>query len=104
MRVVNLRSSSFDVYIGRAGHGQSGEWGNPFTIGKDGSRVEVIAKYKTWLWQRIKNEPELRAKLRALDGKTLGCFCKPAPCHGDVIVDAVAYLKSEAGNARFPAN
>jgi hypothetical protein len=26
-----------------------------------------------------------------LRGKTLGCFCKPHPCHGDIIA---AYLDS----------
>ena len=94
IRVVNMRTERFDVYIGRAGRGASGEWGNPFTIGKDGTRDEVIAKHKAWLWQRMQNEPELCAKLLALDGKTLGCFCKPAACHGDTIAAAVEWLKA----------
>ena len=38
--VVNLRKERFDVYIGRGS-----KWGNPFRIGADGDRVEVIRKY-----------------------------------------------------------
>jgi len=32
------------VYIGRPS-----KWGNPFVIGRDGSRADVIAKYRTWI-------------------------------------------------------
>ena len=89
--VVNLKNARYDVYIGRPGRGMSSEWGNPFVIGKDGTRAEVIAKYKAMLWQRIKSGEISLEKLAALDGKTLGCFCKPAACHGDVIAAAVAW-------------
>ena len=29
------------------------QWGNPFVIGRDGDRAEVIAKYRAWLWREI---------------------------------------------------
>ena len=44
--VVNLRSSAFDVYIGRAGHGQDGRFGNPFVVGRDGVRGECVEKFR----------------------------------------------------------
>lgn len=31
----------------------------------------------------------LRREFAKLRGKTLGCFCKPAACHGDIIVRVV---------------
>lgn len=67
------------VYIGRPSI-----WGNPFVIGKDGDRDEVIAKYKQW----ISNQPQLinRAK-QELRGKSLICYCSPKPCHGDILLD-----------------
>ena len=78
-RVVNKRVDNFDVYIGRGS-----PWGNPYIIGQDGTRSEVIAAYREW----ILSQPELVAKARKeLTGKVLGCFCKPAPCHGDVLVE-----------------
>lgn len=75
---VNKYRDNFDVYIGRGS-----KWGNPFIIGKDGNRDEVIAKYREW----IKTRPELLAALPELVGKRLGCFCKPKPCHGDILAE-----------------
>ena len=86
--VVNKYKSQYDVYIGRGSH-----WGNPFVIGKDGDRDQVIAKYKDLLKQRLRSGDVTRADLLALDGKKLGCFCKPKACHGDVLVDAVEWAK-----------
>ncbi len=59
-------------------------WGNPFAIGKnkDGTREEVIQKYRTW----ITDQADLLGDLDELRGKTLACWCKPEPCHGDVLV------------------
>ncbi len=45
-RVVHCKRERYDVYIGRPG-----PWGNPFVIGRDGTREQVIAKYRTWLLQ-----------------------------------------------------
>lgn len=76
-RVVNLKREAYEVYIGRGS-----KWGNPFRIGIDGNRAEVIAKYRDWIVTR----PGLLADLESLRGKRLGCFCKPCACHGDVLV------------------
>jgi hypothetical protein len=75
--VVNIRSTrQFDVYIGRGG-----PWGNPFRIGPDGTREQVVAEYDRW----IESRPDLLARLGELRGRRLGCFCAPARCHGDVL-------------------
>lgn len=76
-KVINLRHEPFDVYIGRGS-----KWGNPFVVGRDGTREEVIEKF------RKEKLPELAPFLHELIDKTLGCFCKPKPCHGDVLVEA----------------
>ncbi len=75
-----MYEKSYDVYIGR-----SSKWGNPFIIGKDGSREEVIQKYDVWL----DTQPELLAALSELKNKVLGCWCHPKACHGDVLVARV---------------
>ena len=77
MSVVHCKRTKFDVYIGRPG-----PWGNPFQIGKDGTRAEVIAKFREWFL----SQPQMveRAK-RELRGKVLGCWCSPQTCHGDVL-------------------
>ncbi len=76
--VVHCKRSAFDVYIGRGG-----PWGNKFEIGQHGSRAEVIEKYRAW----IIKQPELLARLPELRGKVLGCYCAPAACHGDVLIE-----------------
>ncbi|MBP0942624.1 DUF4326 domain-containing protein [Pseudomonas alliivorans] len=78
---------SYDIYIGRGTL-----WGNPYQIGAEGTRDEVIAKYAYDFERRFVKLPEqFDANIEKLRGKTLGCHCKPAACHGDVIAH---YLNS----------
>jgi hypothetical protein len=72
------------VYVGR---GRGSIWGNPFTW-KPGtlaeflvSKDEVLTRYEEWL----RAQPHLMAQIGTLAGKVLGCWCKPAPCHGDIL-------------------
>lgn len=75
--VVHCKRAPFDVYIGRPSL-----WGNPFIVGPDGTRAQVIARYEAWL----RAQPTLVAQVKAeLRGKILGCWCAPLACHGDVL-------------------
>lgn len=65
--VVNINSSAYDVYIGRPS-----KWGNPFKIGKDGTRQEVIKKYRI---MALNNKELMKDIVKELDGKVLGCYC-----------------------------
>jgi hypothetical protein len=58
------------------------DWCNPFKIGVDGTREEVIEKFERYLTQE---RPDLMARLPELRGKVLACWCKPSDCHGDVL-------------------
>ncbi|OUW96006.1 MAG: hypothetical protein CBD97_01995 [Pelagibacteraceae bacterium TMED237] len=60
-------------------------WANPFKIGKDGDREEVLRKYKEYITIRLDREPQLLKELAKLKGKNLGCWCYPDPCHGDIL-------------------
>lgn len=80
MRLLNKHRHQIPpgaVYIGRGS-----KWGNPFIIGKDGTRTEVIEKYHSYLL----GKPELLKCLPELFGKDLVCFCSPLPCHGDILI------------------
>lgn len=77
-KVVHRGKERYDVYIGRPG-----PFGNPFKTGQDGTKDEVIAKYKAW----VLSSPERLQELETLRGKVLGCWCKPSKCHGDAIVE-----------------
>ncbi len=78
IKVVNLYKEPYDVYIGRAGKGKSGKWGNKFT---KGTREENIAKYEEYLL----GNKRLMQDLHELRDMRLGCFCAPKPCHGDIL-------------------
>ena len=82
-RVVNLRHEEYDVLIARPS-----KWGNPFQIGRDGNREQIITMYEIHLRRR----PDLLAALPELAGKRLGCHCKPEACHGDVLVKPLREL------------
>lgn len=86
-KVVHFKKEPYDVYIGRPS-----KWGNPFSHQEWSAvapafivrtRLEAIEKYREW----IQEQPELMAALYELKGKTLGCWCKPKPCHGDVLAE-----------------
>ncbi|HUO40713.1 MAG TPA: DUF4326 domain-containing protein [Mycobacterium sp.] len=92
--VVNLKGHRDDpeyadvVYVGRAM--TRGGWrlpksplASPFIAARDGTREEVVAKYRTYLLSR----PDLLALLPDLRGRRLGCWCVPLPCHGEVIAE-----------------
>lgn len=65
------------VYIGRPG-----KWGNPYIPGVDGTRKQVIEKYRIYLYTS-----GLIHDLHELKGKHLICWCKPNACHGDVLIE-----------------
>ena len=76
--VVNCKHDAYDVYIGRPS-----VWGNPYSIGKHGTREEVIEKYREWL----SGQWHLLDQLDNLQGKVLGCHCAPLACHGDILAE-----------------
>lgn len=95
-----LGVSARPIIIVNKHHGKSGEYigrgsplGNPYVIGKDGSREQVIAKYRVWLNEQIMRKNPIvldelnRLGNKAIDekGLALQCFCYPKPCHGEVI-------------------
>ena len=94
-KVVNLYREEFGIYIGRPGKGQDGYFGNPVVVGEQCPVCgqihvkpgETLVCYREYLQWRVDHDPEFRVNLQNLRGKTLGCFCKPRPCHGDVIVE-----------------
>lgn len=91
-----------NVYVGRAGivfirkerfPKQTSVWANPFKVGKDGTRDEVIGKFRAYMKERLKSDPSLVQDLLQLEGKCLGCWCKPEACHGDVLLELVQEYK-----------
>ena len=93
--LVNInRGVRCDVYIGRGG-----PFGKPYVIGseaegKDGTRDDVIRKFRGYFEQKLKMDPDFKKKVLALKGKVLGCHCAPLDCHGQVYIEYLDGHKS----------
>lgn len=98
IEVVNIKSGKgYEVYIGRPRKGSppSG-WQNDHDWKKLG-RAEALRRYKIDLWRKMQDPKFCQRMLKELDGKRLGCFCKPLDCHGDILKAAVEWLKKNTG-------
>ena len=87
------------VYVGRPS-----PLGNPYVLGRDGNRKEVITQYRGWLWAQLQSpsspqERELKRLLaQAQSGELeLPCWCAPLPCHAEVVRSALLWLAGEEG-------
>lgn len=83
-KVVNKFHQEYDVDITRGT-----KYGNPFIIGVDGTRSEVIEMFRMYALTAFTEDDILY-----LQNKRLGCVCFPKKCHGDVLVDMVDSLTS----------
>jgi hypothetical protein len=89
-------------YVGREVRGRikGSVLGNRWKVGKDGSRDEVIEKYRRWLWEEVKKEEgevcdELMRLLSKGDKLVIGCWCfEDERCHGDAILRCLEWIKS----------
>ena len=77
-KVVNIRKQPYepyDVYIGRAGHGKSGYFGNGHPIGYCDkcscvhTRESSIKQFKAFFEVMISSDPEFKAQVEGLRGK-----------------------------------
>lgn len=85
--VVGLRDASPGyIYIGRAGRGEKGTYGNPYSREEWGDQALVM--FDLYLDQTTEKDPVFRSAVLDLDGQELACpgNCKPGPCHGDYYV------------------
>jgi hypothetical protein len=98
-QVINVRSAPRGwetkpgfVYIGRAGHGLAGTFGNPFRLEPGSERGSTLDRYQAWLDARLETDARFAALVGGLKGRTLVCFCKPLRCHGDHLAAAAERL------------
>jgi uncharacterized protein DUF4326 len=90
-KVVNIKYDKDSTYCARGTI-----FGNPFLIGRDGNREEVIEKYKIWFNFLLKDERFVKELLK-LKNKRIGCFCKEPDkeiaCHLDILADWLNSLR-----------
>ena len=95
-RVVRIRRrggrilQGCDCYIGRAvkkggWNLDASIWANPFQRKPCLPAGSTLLAYERY----VRANPILMHEIPLLAGKMLGCWCKPNPCHGDVLVKLV---------------
>lgn len=100
IQALNQTFGDHWVYIGRAnsyaGLPQS-PLANPFKVKDFGGRGKTLPHYRRWLWGRIQaGDTAVLNALKAINESTvLVCYCKPGPCHGDVVKAAAEWLRSQ---------
>lgn len=102
--VINIKTSTVEdyVYVGRAGHGQDGYFGNPVKIGKEcpicrlyhQTRGATLSCFEVYARRRLERDSDYRRRVKGLHGKVLGCFCAPLRCHGEILVMLAEELSS----------
>jgi len=102
MKVENIKYCKEGIYIGRRNGQLAGSpLANKFKIDLHTTRMQAISLYKRWLWEQMQiDTPALRELLRIkqlneVGNVTLLCWCKPLPCHGDVIISAIDWLNKQ---------
>lgn len=76
---------------------ESSFFANPYKIGRDGTREEVIAKYKRYMIKKINDDKTdtVKKELLSLKNKNLGCWCYPNKCHGNVLIELIDTLENK---------
>ncbi len=89
IKLVNIKKipkQDYDLYIGRSNKWlglPESKWHNPFFMKNEGQRPTVLKLYE----EHIRSRPDLIAALPELSNKTLGCYCAPKRCHGNVLIE-----------------
>ena len=100
----NIRSNEISPYATqiRVDAYSGSPLGNKFHNNPKLTRSGKIAHYKRWLWAEMQHEGPVLDELKriaALDRKgidvVLLCWCKPLPCHSDVVKAAVQWMVAE---------
>jgi hypothetical protein len=90
---------------------RSTPWGNPFVVGRDGTRAECVEMYRHLMAGRfvLTSQASMSDQRRVnryvadhvseLRGRDLACWCGPGPCHADVLLEIAAQADREAADA-----
>ena len=101
VRIVNLKHEPDAVADGAVRVDRRTRFGNPFVIGRDGTREQVVARYRVELWRQIREGEMPLEELAALAGRPLACHCWPTrPCHAEVLARAAAWAAAALARNR----
>jgi hypothetical protein len=94
IKVENLYKADYTIYIGRENKKlnlKASKWNNPYSV-KEYGRENALRLFREYVTNG--SGKHLLNELHELKGQTLGCYCKPLPCHGDILKELVQYTTS----------
>ena len=73
-------------------------FGNPFFLSDESQRDQCIERYRNYLWDEMQKPDSpvfqsLRRLASCANDMILTCCCKPKACHGDVVREAILWLR-----------
>ena len=93
-KVLNMRTATGTKIKNAIKIDRGTKWGNPYKIGFNGDRAEVIKQYKENLYYNISVGEVDLVDLAALHGRDLLCWCAPDACHGDVLIEVAEWASN----------
>ncbi|KFZ26318.1 MAG: hypothetical protein KQ78_01491 [Candidatus Izimaplasma bacterium HR2] len=69
-----------------------GYFGNPFRLSRGKKHGSTLDLFRGYVVDRLDTDEEYYRRVKGLRGKILVCFCKPNPCHGDILAEYVERL------------
>lgn len=96
--ITVLNTKKHNIPVGAVYVGRPSPLGNPYKIGPDGDRDDVIAQYYIYFYLMIELNDFYWHVMKAATATALVCWCAPEACHADVIAEYLANSekKSEA--------
>ena len=78
-------------------------WKNPFKLGRDGNREEILDQFESYFLARVEEDAEFREKtLKELKDKVLVCDCDSEECHALIIAEWVDSESAQEGPVVAP--
>ena len=94
LRALALNQTSTNAELGELTSGV-GKWGNPWSWQ---DATDPISNYRRYIKFRVAVGHITPDDIRhELVGKRLGCFCKPKPCHADILAELANSTTGQKG-------
>ncbi len=108
-RIQLRRAKGWRMPAGAIKVDRSAPWGNPFVVGRDGTREECVRLHRALLvgyvcatvradfGEQLAHRAYVLDHIHELRGRDLACWCGPGPCNADTLLEVAAALVCDNG-------
>lgn len=83
---------------------EDSKFANPFKVGRDGTLDDILIKYERHLRKELVDGIISKEDITNLSGKNLGCWCKPNPCHGDILLKYINMYTNDGDTSTYSSD